>query len=83
MDDDKSKSLDLEEFLQGLQDAGVSLGRGEVEEIFHLCDKNKSGTLDLNEFLEMLRVSGKACPRYGWNGVVILAKKGCERHKDL
>lgn len=55
MDDDKSKSLDLEEFLQGLQDAGVSLGRGEVEEIFHLCDKNKSGTLDLNEFLEMLR----------------------------
>ncbi|KAJ6664212.1 hypothetical protein lerEdw1_008430 [Lerista edwardsae] len=55
MDDDKSKSLDREEFRQGLQDAGVPLERGEVEKIFSLCDKNRSGTLDLNEFLELLR----------------------------
>lgn len=68
MDDDKSKSLDREEFLQGLQDAGVPLKRGEVEEIFSLCDKNKSGTLDLNEFLELLRVSGETFPRDGWAG---------------
>ncbi|XP_061457251.1 calcyphosin [Rhineura floridana] len=55
MDDDESKSLDLEEFLKGLQDAGVSLERGEAEEIFNLCDKNQSGTLDFTEFLEALR----------------------------
>ncbi|XP_063003023.1 calcyphosin-like protein [Elgaria multicarinata webbii] len=55
MDDDRSKSLDLEEFLKGLQDVGVPLERGEVEEIFKLCDKNRSGTLDFNEFLEALR----------------------------
>ncbi|XP_053147738.1 calcyphosin [Hemicordylus capensis] len=55
MDDDKSKSLDLEEFLGGLRDAGVPLERGEAEEIFRLCDKNKSSTLDFDEFLEALR----------------------------
>ncbi|XP_042299878.1 calcyphosin-like protein [Sceloporus undulatus] len=55
MDDNGSKSLDLEEFRKGLQDAGVPLEGGDVEEIFHFCDKNKSGTLDFNEFLEALR----------------------------
>ncbi|KAF7243103.1 Calcyphosin-like protein [Varanus komodoensis] len=55
MDDDGSKSLDLEEFLKGLQDAGVPLERGEAQEIFSLCDKDGSGTLDFNEFLKILR----------------------------
>ncbi|KAH0625724.1 hypothetical protein JD844_033930 [Phrynosoma platyrhinos] len=55
MDDNGSKSLDLEEFRKGLQEAGVPLEGGDVEEIFHFCDKNKSGTLNFNEFLEALR----------------------------
>ncbi|XP_032076118.1 calcyphosin [Thamnophis elegans] len=55
MDDNGSKSLDLEEFVKGLQDAGVPLERGEAEEIFSFCDKNKNGTLDFTEFLQALR----------------------------
>lgn len=56
MDDDRSKTLDLEEFVQGLRDAGVPLERSEAQEIFAFCDKNRSGTLDFDEFLEALRV---------------------------
>ncbi|CAI5799227.1 calcyphosin [Podarcis lilfordi] len=55
MDDDRSKTLDLEEFVQGLRDAGVPLERSEAQEIFAFCDKNRSGTLDFDEFLEALR----------------------------
>uniref|UniRef100_A0A8D0BDX2 Calcyphosine n=1 Tax=Salvator merianae TaxID=96440 RepID=A0A8D0BDX2_SALMN len=55
MDDDKSKSLTLEEFRKGLQEAGVPLEPREVEEIFNQCDKNNSGTLDFTEFLQALR----------------------------
>ena len=57
MDDNRSKTLDLEEFRKGLQEAGVPLEQGDVEEVFSLCDKNKSGMLDFDEFLEALRVS--------------------------
>nr|XP_020636697.1 calcyphosin isoform X2 [Pogona vitticeps] len=55
MDDNRSKTLDLEEFRKGLQEAGVPLEQGDVEEVFSLCDKNKSGMLDFDEFLEALR----------------------------
>uniref|UniRef100_A0A8D0H1D6 EF-hand domain-containing protein n=1 Tax=Sphenodon punctatus TaxID=8508 RepID=A0A8D0H1D6_SPHPU len=55
MDDNKSKSLELEEFLKGLSDAGVQLESGEGQKIFSLCDKDGSGTLNLDEFLEALR----------------------------
>ncbi|KAJ7308418.1 hypothetical protein JRQ81_008963 [Phrynocephalus forsythii] len=55
MDDNRSKSLDLEEFRKGLREAGVPLEQRDVEELFHFCDKNKSGTLDFDEFLEALR----------------------------
>lgn len=53
--DEKSQSLDLEEFLKGLQDAGFSLEREEAQQIFSLCDKGQNGTLDFTEFLEALR----------------------------
>ncbi|XP_062815842.1 calcyphosin [Anolis carolinensis] len=55
LDDNGSRSLDLEEFRKGLAEAGVALEAGEAEEVFRLCDKNKSGTLDFEEFLEALR----------------------------
>uniref|UniRef100_A0A6J0SK02 Calcyphosin isoform X1 n=1 Tax=Pogona vitticeps TaxID=103695 RepID=A0A6J0SK02_9SAUR len=55
MDDNRSKTLDLEEFRKGLQEAGVPLEQGDMEEVFSLCDKNKSGMLDFDEFLEALR----------------------------
>ncbi|XP_060640854.2 calcyphosin-like protein isoform X2 [Anolis sagrei] len=55
LDDNGSRSLDLEEFRKGLNEAGVALDEGEAEEVFHLCDKNKNGTLDFEEFLQALR----------------------------
>ncbi|XP_050789792.1 calcyphosin [Gopherus flavomarginatus] len=55
MDDDKSRSLDLAEFVKGLSSAGIMLGSREAQQIFSLCDKNSSGTMDFDEFLEVLR----------------------------
>uniref|UniRef100_A0A8C3FRX5 EF-hand domain-containing protein n=1 Tax=Chrysemys picta bellii TaxID=8478 RepID=A0A8C3FRX5_CHRPI len=55
MDDDKSRSLDLAEFVKGLSSAGIMLGSREAQQIFSLCDKNSSGTMDFEEFLEALR----------------------------
>ncbi|XP_067109868.1 calcyphosine-like a [Osmerus mordax] len=55
MDDDGSKSLDLQEFLKGLDTYGVTLSREEAQQIFGLLDKDSSGTIDFNEFLESLR----------------------------
>ena len=56
MDDDGSKSLDLQEFLKGLDTYGVTLSRDETQQIFGLLDEDRSGTIDFNEFLESLRV---------------------------
>lgn len=56
MDDDGSKSLDMQEFLKGLDTYGVTLSRDEAQQIFILLDRDGSGTIDFNEFLENLRV---------------------------
>lgn len=56
MDDDGSKSLDLQEFIKGLEDYGVVVSREEARQIFILCDKDGSGTINFDEFLENLRV---------------------------
>ncbi|KAL8177931.1 UNVERIFIED_CONTAM: hypothetical protein K2H54_023727 [Gekko kuhli] len=63
---EKSQSLDLEEFLKGLQDAGFSLEREEVEQIFGLCDKGQNGTLDFTKFLEALRADSGTCTLRPW-----------------
>lgn len=56
MDDDGSKSLNLDEFQKGLETYGLDLGKEKAKEIFILVDKDKSGTIDFDEFLEKLRV---------------------------
>ncbi|KAM9390548.1 calcyphosin-like protein [Salvelinus alpinus] len=55
MDDDGSKSLDMQEFVKGLEHYGVVVSREEARQIFTLCDKDGSGTINFNEFLENLR----------------------------
>jgi len=55
MDDNGSKSLDLQEFLCGLQDFGLTMSRQEAQEVFTLLDKDGGGTVSFNEFLESLR----------------------------
>lgn len=56
MDDDGSKSLNLEEFQKGLETYGLCVGKEKAKEIFSFVDKDNSGTIDFDEFLEKLRV---------------------------
>ncbi|KAL6467952.1 hypothetical protein MHYP_G00236290 [Metynnis hypsauchen] len=55
MDDDGSKSLDLQEFQKGLETYGMCVGNEKAKQIFTMLDKDGSGTIDFNEFLEKLR----------------------------
>lgn len=57
MDDDKSRSLDLKEFLKGLNDYGILIEKEEARELFEKFDRDKSGTIDFDEFLITLRVT--------------------------
>ncbi|KAJ8273960.1 hypothetical protein COCON_G00085850 [Conger conger] len=56
MDDDRSKSLDLQELLKGLQAYGVSVSVEEGQRMLSALDKDGGGTIDFDEFLEALRV---------------------------
>ncbi|XP_069505686.1 calcyphosin isoform X1 [Ambystoma mexicanum] len=55
MDDNGSKSLDMEEFSKGLHDYGVLLDNDEVATVFKLFDKNGNGNINFEEFLKALR----------------------------
>lgn len=57
MDDDKSRSLDLKEFLKGLNDYGILIEKEEARDLFEKFDHDKSGTIDFDEFLVTLRVT--------------------------
>nr|XP_033788748.1 calcyphosin-like protein isoform X2 [Geotrypetes seraphini] len=55
MDDDNSKNLDFKEFLKGLNDYGLVIGKDEALDLFSQFDKDGSGTIDFDEFLITLR----------------------------
>ena len=57
VDDDGSKSLNGEEFKEGLHDYGADLTQDEIEDIFHQFDTDGNGTLNFDEFLVHMRVS--------------------------
>lgn len=57
MDDDKSRSLDMKEFLKGLNDYGILIEKEEAKDLFEKFDHDKSGTIDFDEFLITLRVT--------------------------
>ena len=57
MDDDKSNSLNLEEFTEGITDSGLELNEEETEKLFNAFDKDGGGSVDYNEFLRAIRVS--------------------------
>ncbi|XP_038048553.1 calcyphosin-like protein [Patiria miniata] len=54
MDDDRSGSLNQEEFVKGVRDMGVDMSQDEIKNIFGTLDKDGSGTLSIDEFLETL-----------------------------
>ncbi|KAG8519068.1 Calcyphosin [Galemys pyrenaicus] len=55
LDQDRSRSLDVGEFQQGLATLGLVLDTAEAEGICRRWDRDGSGTLDLEEFLRALR----------------------------
>lgn len=57
MDDDRSRSLDLKEFVKGLNDYGILIEKEEAKELFEKFDHDRSGTIDFDEFLVTLRVT--------------------------
>lgn len=57
MDDDNSRSLDLKEFLKGLNDYGILMEKQEAMALFQQFDRDGSGTIDFDEFLITLRVN--------------------------
>ena len=61
MDDNSNRSLDLKEFLKGLNDYGISIDKEEAMALFQHFDCDGSGTIDFDEFLIALRVSA-CCP---------------------
>ncbi|XP_008304099.1 calcyphosine-like b [Stegastes partitus] len=55
MDDNSSRSLDLKEFLKGLNDFGLVLEKDEAMQLFQHLDRDGSGAIDFDEFLVALR----------------------------
>ncbi|CAG9859499.1 unnamed protein product [Phyllotreta striolata] len=55
MDDDGSKNLNREEFLQGLKEVGMELKEDEAEKVFEKFDTNGDGNVNIDEFLIHIR----------------------------
>ncbi|XP_071961092.1 calcyphosin-like protein [Antedon mediterranea] len=55
MDDDGNRSLNFEEFMEGLNDYKVEVTGEQGKEMFNAFDKDGSGSLSFDEFLIALR----------------------------
>uniref|UniRef100_A0A674CII6 Calcyphosine-like b n=2 Tax=Salmo trutta TaxID=8032 RepID=A0A674CII6_SALTR len=55
MDDDNNRTLDMKEFMKGLNDYGVLIEKEEAMAMFQRFDRDNSGSIDFDEFLLTLR----------------------------
>uniref|UniRef100_A0A4W5PXC2 Calcyphosine-like b n=1 Tax=Hucho hucho TaxID=62062 RepID=A0A4W5PXC2_9TELE len=55
MDDDNNRTLDMKEFMKGLNDYGVLIEKDEAMKMFQRFDRDNSGLIDFDEFLLTLR----------------------------
>uniref|UniRef100_A0A8C7GPN6 Calcyphosine-like b n=2 Tax=Oncorhynchus kisutch TaxID=8019 RepID=A0A8C7GPN6_ONCKI len=55
MDDDNNRTLDMKEFIKGLNDYGVLIEKEEAVAMFQRFDRDNSGFIDFDEFLLTLR----------------------------
>ncbi|XP_034115685.1 calcyphosin-like protein [Drosophila nasuta] len=55
MDDDGSKTLNLEEFKKGIIDIGLDVNESDIDDMFKRFDTDNNGTINMTEFLVKLR----------------------------
>ena len=55
MDDDDSKSLDMDEFTKAMKECALNLSREEINALFQFFDSDRNGTVNYDEFLHGVR----------------------------
>jgi Ca2+-binding EF-hand superfamily protein len=55
MDDNNSKSIDMQEFKKAIRDFKVDLNENEVSLVFAAFDRDSSGEIDYDEFVRGIR----------------------------
>ncbi|XP_017845817.1 calcyphosin-like protein [Drosophila busckii] len=55
MDDDGSKSLNMEEFKKGINDWGLDISDADIDDLFKTFDADNDGSINMTEFLIKLR----------------------------
>lgn len=55
IDDDGSKSLDLQEFSKAMRDFRVDINESDTRRLFNYMDADRSGSIDYEEFMHRLR----------------------------
>ena len=55
MDDDGSRTLNLDEFVRNVKNHNIKFTKDQTVELFKIMDNNNSGTIDFDEFLAKLR----------------------------
>ncbi len=57
IDENRSKTLSLDELNQAVLDHNLDMTRDELTELFNLFDRDQNGSISLNEFLLSVRVN--------------------------